>query len=235
MSDFADSLEKILLGAPRGVVLSPADRERTAFHESGHALVGMLTPEADPVRKVSIIPRGQALGVTLATPDGDRVSYSREELDAGIKVALGGRVAEEVVYGKVTTGAESDIQQLTQTARQMVGRWGMSKKLGPIAVLPSDDAGPISLDASTMSPQTQWMVDQEVHRLVEEAHSAVTELLTDHREQLDGLAKALLKAETLDSAAAYAAALVQPKQIGHEAPAATPSDGQPATKEGAVL
>ena len=133
MADFTDSLEKILLGAPRGIVLSPEDRERTAYHESGHALVGMLTPDADPVRKVSIIPRGMALGVTLSTPDADRVSYSREDLEAKIKVALGGRVAEEVVYGKITTGAESDIQQLTQIARQMVGRWGMSEKLGPVA------------------------------------------------------------------------------------------------------
>src|SRR5205085_6582914 len=129
MSDFTDSLEKILLGAPRGILLSKEDRERTAYHESGHALVGMLTPDADPVRKVSIIPRGQALGVTLSTPDADRVSYSREELDAKIKVALGGRVAEELVFGETTTGAESDIQQLTNIARQMIGRWGMSDKL----------------------------------------------------------------------------------------------------------
>ena len=132
MADFTDSLEKILLGAPRGIVLGPEDRERTAYHESGHALVGMLTPEADPVRKVSIIPRGQALGVTLSTPDSDRVSYSTEELEARIRVSLGGRVAEEVVYGKITTGAESDLQQLTEIARQMVGRWGMSEKIGPI-------------------------------------------------------------------------------------------------------
>ena len=142
-ADFTDSLEKILLGAPRGILLNREDRERTAFHESGHALVGMLTPGADPVRKVSIIPRGQALGVTLSTPDADRVSYSREELDAKIKVALGGRVAEEVVYGKITTGAESDIQQLTQIARQMVGRWGMSEKLGPISLLPRDGSGAV--------------------------------------------------------------------------------------------
>ena len=120
-----------MLGAPRGILLSPADRERTAYHESGHALVGMLTPGADPVRKVSIIPRGMALGVTLSTPDTDRVSYSREELQAKILVALGGRVAEEVVYGTITTGAESDIQQLTAIARQMVGRWGMSERDRP--------------------------------------------------------------------------------------------------------
>ncbi len=143
-ADFTDSLEKILLGAPRGILLSREDRERTAYHESGHALVGMLTPDADPVRKVSIIPRGMALGVTLSTPDADRVSYSREELEAKIKVSLGGRAAEEVVYGKITTGAESDIQQLTQIARQMVGRWGMSEKLGPLTLLPSDGAGSVS-------------------------------------------------------------------------------------------
>jgi cell division protease FtsH len=112
MADLTDSLEKIMLGSPRGILLSPSDRERTAYHESGHALVGMLTPGADPVRKVSIIPRGMALGVTLSTPDSDRVSYSLQELQAKIRVALGGRVAEEVVYRTITTGAESDIQQL---------------------------------------------------------------------------------------------------------------------------
>ncbi len=213
MADFTDSLEKIILGAPRGILLSPADRERTAHHESGHALVGMLTPEADPVRKISIIPRGMALGVTLATPDADVVSYSREDLEAKIKVALGGRVAEEVVYGKISTGAESDIQQLTNIARQMVGRWGMSDKVGPIAVLPSDGQGPLLPGASETSPQTQLVVDQEVRRMVEEAHGEVTRLLTEHRDQLDSLARALLKAETLDAADAYAAAGVTPRRL----------------------
>jgi cell division protease FtsH len=206
MADLTDSLEKIMLGAPRGIILSPEDRERTAYHESGHALVGMLTPDADPVRKVSIIPRGMALGVTLATPDADRVSYSREDLDAKIKVALGGRVAEEVVYGKITTGAESDIQQLTQIARQMVGRWGMSDKVGPIAVLPSDGQGPLLPGVSETSPQTQWLIDEEVRRLVDEAHVEVTKLLTEHRDQLESLTQALLRAETLDAPDAYAAA-----------------------------
>jgi cell division protease FtsH len=206
MADFTDSLEKIMLGAPRGIILSPEDRERTAYHESGHALVGMLTPEADPVRKVSIIPRGMALGVTLSTPDADRVSYTREDLEAKINVALGGRVAEEVVYGKITTGAESDLEQLTQIARQMVGRWGMSEKVGPIVVLPSDGQGPFFPGASETSPQTQWLIDQEVRSLVDEAHAEVTKLLQDHRSQLDSLSHALLKAETLDAPDAYAAA-----------------------------
>ncbi len=206
MSDLTDSLEKIMLGAPRGIILSPEDRERTAYHESGHALVGMLTPDADPVRKVSIIPRGMALGVTLATPDADRVSYSREDLDAKIRVALGGRVSEEVVYGKITTGAESDIQQLTQIARQMVGRWGMSDKVGPIAVLPSEGQGSLLPGVSETSPQTQWLIDEEVRRLVDEAHVEVTKLLTEHRDQLENLTHALLQAETLDAPEAYAAA-----------------------------
>ena len=206
MADFTESLEKIMLGAPRGIVLSPADRERTAYHESGHALVGMLSPDADPVRKVSIIPRGMALGVTLSTPDSDRVSYSFEELEAKIRVALGGRVAEEVVYGQITTGAESDIQQLTQIARQMVGRWGMSDKVGPIAVLPSDGAAPLFPGVSETSWETQRLIDDEVRRIVDEAHVEVTQMLNAHRDQLDNLTHALLEAETLDAIDAYHAA-----------------------------
>ena len=226
MSDLTDSLEKIMLGSPRGIVLSPADRERTAYHESGHALVGMLTPGADPVRKVSIIPRGMALGVTLATPDSDRVSYSLQELDAKIMVALGGRVAEEVVFGTITTGAESDIQQLTQVARHMVGVWGMSDAIGPVAVLPEDDRGPFMPGAGETSEHTQRLVDDEVHRLVQDAHEHVTALLTEHRSQLEGLARALLSAETLDAPQAYTAAgLAEPDHgpAGDGAPVAEPS------------
>jgi cell division protease FtsH len=211
MGDLTDSLEKIMLGSPRGIILPPADRERTAYHESGHALVGMLTPGADPVRKVSIIPRGMALGVTLSTPDSDRVSYTLEELQAKIKVALGGRVAEEVVYGAITTGAESDIQQLTQIARQMVGRWGMSDAIGPIAVLPSDGEGPYLPGASATSEATQRLLDEEVRRFVESAHEDATRLLVEHRDQLESLAQALLKDETLDALDAYAAAGVTGK------------------------
>jgi cell division protease FtsH len=218
MADFTDSLEKILLGAPRGILLGPEDRERTAYHESGHALVGMLSPDADPVRKVSIIPRGQALGVTLSTPDSDPVSYSREELEAKIKVSLGGRAAEEVVYGKITTGAESDLQQLSQIARQMVGRWGMSDKLGPVTLLASE--GQIET-----SPRMQWLIDEEVQRIIENAHAEVTELLSRHREQLDSLTHALLEAETLDAPAAYAAAGVQVRTELHATAAGAAVNG----------
>jgi cell division protease FtsH len=165
------------------------------------------------VRKVSIIPRGMALGVTLSTPDSDRVSYSLEELQAKIKVALGGRVAEEVVYGTITTGAESDIQQLTQIARQMVGRWGMSPTIGPVAVLGEEGQGMLLPGVSETSQETQRIVDEEVRALVERFHHEVTQLLEEHREQLESLAHALLAAETLDAPEAYAAGGVD---IPHE-------------------
>jgi len=223
MRDFTDSLEKLLLGAPRGILLAPADRERTAYHESGHALVGMLTDGADPVRKVSIIPRGMALGVTLSTPDADRVSYSLEELQAKIKVALGGRVAEEVVYGTITTGAESDIQQLTEIARQMVGKWGMSEAIGPVAVLSQDGQGPLLPGVSETSEHTQQLIDEETKRIVAEAHGDVTRLLSAHRDQLESLARALLAAETLDAPEAYAAAGVPLPPRAEEEAAAEPA------------
>jgi cell division protease FtsH len=205
-ADFTDALEKIVLGAPRGLVLSDAERRRTAYHEAGHAVVGMLTPGADPVRKVSIIPRTQLLGVTLSAPDQERTNYDQEYLLTRIRVALGGRVAEEVVYGSISAGAESDIQQLTAIARQMVGRWGMSPAIGPVAVIPSDGAGPLLPGAAGVSESTQRLVDEEVRRIVDEAQAAVTALLSEHRERLDSLTEALLAAETLDQDEAYAAA-----------------------------
>ena len=157
-SDFTDSLERIVLGAERQVMMTAADRKRTAYHEGGHALVGMLTPGADPVRKISIIPRGMALGVTFSAPETDRFNYDEQELKAKIKVALGGRAAEELVFGVPTTGAESDIQQLTQIVRQMVARWGMSPKIGPLAVASQDGAGPFFPGASEVSQQTQELI-----------------------------------------------------------------------------
>jgi cell division protease FtsH len=205
-SDFTDALERIVLGAERKVMLTAADRRRTAYHEGGHAIVGMLTEGADPVRKISIIPRGLALGVTFATPDADRFNYTEQELRARIKVALGGRAAEEVVFGDITTGAESDLQQLTQIARQMVGRWGMSERIGTITVLPSDAQGPLLPGAAEVSPRTQELIDDEVRTMVGSAHEEVVELLRANRDKLDSLAHALLEHETLDQLDAYAAA-----------------------------
>ncbi len=211
--DFTDSLEKILLGAPRRIVLSAADRERTAYHEAGHALVAMLTEGADPVRKVSIIPRGAALGVTLSTPDNDQVSYTREDLLAKIKVALGGRGAEELVYGTITTGAESDINQVTMIARQMVGRWGMNDAIGFVRVLPADGAGAFFGGANESSEATQRVLDHEVRQLIETAHGEVSAVLIEHRARLETLAQALLEHETLDELDAYAAAQMPPRTV----------------------
>jgi cell division protease FtsH len=205
-ADFADAMEKMVLGAERKILMSPEDRERTAYHESGHAIVGMLTPGADPVRKVSIIPRGMALGVTFAAPDADRFSYDRDYLLGRIKVALGGRVAEEIVYGTITSGAESDIQQLTQIARAMVTRFGMSDAIGPVAVDGSLAQGPLLPGAAEASEATQTMVDSEVRRIVDGCHREVTSLLESNRDKLDALVRALLEHETLDEADAYAAA-----------------------------
>jgi cell division protease FtsH len=205
-SDFTDALERIVLGAERQVMMSPEDRRRTAYHEGGHAIVGMLTDGADPVRKVSIIPRGVALGVTFAAPESDRFNYREPEVHARIKVALGGRAAEELVFGETSTGAESDIQQLTEIARQMVGRWGMSSAIGPVAVIPRDGAGPLLPGAAEVSPQTQQLVDDEVRRIIDESHQEVVSLLQQNRSKLDSLASALLEHETLDEEDAYAAA-----------------------------
>ena len=204
--DFTDAIEKIILGAERQIVMTDADRERTAYHESGHALVGMLTPGADPVRKISIIPRGQALGVTLSTPESDRYGYRQDELIARVKVALGGRSAEKVVYGEITTGAESDIQNLTQIARSMVGRWGMSDAIGPIAVTNGRQDGLLLPGAEPASPVTQQLVDDETRRIVESAEEDVLALLERERHRLEALAKALLERETLDQDDAYAVA-----------------------------
>jgi cell division protease FtsH len=211
-ADFTDALERIILGAERKVMISPEDRRRTAYHEAGHAVVGMLTEGADPVRKISIIPRGMSLGVTFSAPEGDRFNYQRRELLAKIKVALGGRGAEEIVYDEPTTGAESDIQQLTEIARQMVGRWGMSSAVGPLTVIPTDGRGPFLPGGSEVSQDTQKLVDAEVRRIVEEAHEEVVALLRENRPKLDSLAEALLEHETLDEDDAYAAA-----GVSHEA------------------
>jgi cell division protease FtsH len=205
-TDFTDALERIMLGAERKIVLTDEVRRRIAYHEGGHAIVGMLTRGADPVRKVSIIPRGQALGVTLSTPEDDRFNYSEDELRARIRVALGGRVAEEIVYGEPTTGAESDIQQVTAVARGMVQRWGMSEKVGFITVAGQDGQSLLLPGAEPASDATRELVDAEVRRIVDEEHRAVTELLSDNRYRLDALAEALLERETLDEADAYAVA-----------------------------
>jgi cell division protease FtsH len=223
--DLTDALERIILGAERKVMLTEDDRRRTAYHEAGHAIVGMLTPGADPVRKVSIIPRGQALGVTFSAPDADRFNFERRYLTAQIDVALGGRVAEELVFDDITTGAESDIQHLTRIARHMVGRWGMSPAIGPIAVIPMDGMSPLLPGVSETSEATQRLIDEEVRRIVDSAHTRVSELLRAHRGNLDSLVGALLEHETLDEADAYAAAGLPRNQLAAEPESVPPAVG----------
>jgi cell division protease FtsH len=208
MVDFTDALEKVVLGAPRAITMSPDERARTAYHESGHALLGMLTAGADPVRKVSIVPRGHALGVTLQSPESDRYSYPETYLRGRITGALGGRAAEELVYGEVTTGAESDLDQVSRIARQMVGRWGMSDRIGPITVLPAEgQEQPFAgLDGRGPSPATAELVDTEARKIVEECYAEAVRTLQSHRDQLDRLAHTLLEHESLNEDEAYAAA-----------------------------
>ena len=194
MADFQDAIEKTLLGSERKLLLSDADRERIAYHESGHALLGLLVPGADPVKKVTIVPRGQALGVTLQSPVDDRFNYGEDYLRARIIGAMGGRAAERLVYGVVTTGAENDLQQVTRIAHEMVVRWGMSPKVGPLN-LSDGDAGALQ---KPYSEATAQLIDDEVRRIAEECLGDAEKLLTEHRSQLDALAKALLKSDSLD-------------------------------------
>jgi len=220
-ADLHEALEKLVLGSERRILLSPEERRRTAYHEAGHAIVGMLTPGADPVRKVSIIPRGVALGVTLSAPDADRFSYDRPYLLGKLRVALGGRVAEELVFDDITTGAQNDIKQATELARNMVGLWGMSDVIGPVTVIAEEPALPLTA-AGEVSPVTQQLVDEEVRHLIDRAHEDVTRLMSSHRDQLDALAASLLEHETLDQDDAYAAAGLQP-------PAEPDTTGMPQT------
>ena len=222
-ADINDALEKIVLGTSRKIMMSGDEKERTAYHESGHALLGMLTPGADPVRKISIIPRGQALGVTFQAPSTDRYGYSGAYLRGRIIGALGGRAAEDLVYGEVTTGAESDLEQVASIARQMVGRWGMSEAIGPVTVLPPPgQASPLLSDGNGPSQSTRELVDKEVRRIVDECYTQAVASLREHRSQLDSLAHKLLERETLDEADAYAAAgIKQPRHVPTPVPAQT--------------
>ncbi|WP_329472326.1 ATP-dependent zinc metalloprotease FtsH [Streptomyces sp. NBC_01723] len=199
-ANLSEALEKVQLGAERPLVMPEEERRRTAYHESGHALLGMLQPGADPVRKITIVPRGRALGVTLSTPDADKYAYTEEYLRGRIIGALGGMAAEHVVYGVITTGSESDLEQVTNIARGMVARWGMSERVGRLSALPGDAQQAYGLAAA---PQTLDAIDGEMRRVVDSCYEEAVRKLRDHRERLDALAEALLANETLDEAEAY--------------------------------
>ena len=198
-NDFTDALETIQLGVERSVMMDPEELKRTAWHEAGHALLGMIQPGADPVRKISIIPRGRALGVTLSTPEADKYGYDKAYLRGRIIGALGGMAAEEVVLGVVTTGAESDLQTATNIARQMFGRWGMSEKIGPVQVYPIE-GDPRS---QGVSDTLLSAVDSEVRELMAECYEEAKRLLREHSDQHMALFDALMEHDTLDEEDAY--------------------------------
>jgi cell division protease FtsH len=200
--DLMEALEKVQLGAARHVVLSEDERRRTAYHEAGHALLGMLQPGADPVRKVSIIPRGRALGVTLSTPVADRYGHDQNYLRGRIIGALGGMAAEQEVFNVVTTGAESDLEAVTRIARSMVGRWGMSERIGTLSVLPSEgDPRMMGVSENLLN-----IVDDEVRRIVDECYGEARRSLRENRDKLDSIVSQLLARETLEEKEIYAAA-----------------------------
>jgi cell division protease FtsH len=200
--DLLDALEKVQLGTARNVVIPEEERRRTAYHEAGHALIGMLQPGADPVRKVSIIPRGRALGVTLSTPESDRYGYDANYLRGRIIGALGGMAAEQEVFGVVTTGAENDLEIVTRIARSMVGRWGMSERIGTLSVLPAEGDPRMA----GISDGLLDAVDEEVRRITDECYAEARRLLSGNRDKLDAIVEQLLERESLDELEIYAAA-----------------------------
>jgi cell division protease FtsH len=205
-ADFDEAIERSVLGLRRPITLGPDERRLIAYHEGGHALMGLLVPGADPVKKLTIVPRGLSLGSTYSQPIDDRYNYPESYLRGRIILALGGRAAEEVAYGAVTTGAESDLQQVNQIARSMVARYGMSPKLGPLNLTqPGDGAA-----AEHFSEETARLLDEEVRRIVEECHREAVRLLTENRDRLDRLAEAVLKKDTLDQEEIYAATGLTP-------------------------
>ncbi len=225
-ADLSEALEKIALGAERKLTLNPADRQRVAYHESGHALLGLLQPEGDPVRRVTVVPRGQALGMTLSVPEDDRYNYGEPYLRARIVNALGGRAAEQVIYGTVTTGAENDIKQVTELARAMVTRWGMSAEVGLLALSGSDEGNFLEIGlaggmARPYSEQTAQAIDQAIRRIVDECYAKAVDMLTRERGRLEALSEVLLREESLDEAQMRTAAGLEPRRVPENAIAAS--------------
>jgi cell division protease FtsH len=239
MKCFYDALDRIQLGAERPLVLTEEDLRVVAVHEAGHALVGLLTPHSDPVTKVTIVPRGQALGVTQYTPTDDRYNYSRDYLIGRIMTALGGRAAEDVSIGGITTGAENDLQQVTLIARSMVTRWGMSSRVGLVSFSdrPSPFGGPgADFGQKDYSEATAALIDEETRSLVQTAYQHVRNLLAEHKVTLERIAQELRRQETVDAKRLSQILVETGVSLAEVAP--TPNaetiglDGQPALPDG---
>jgi cell division protease FtsH len=193
--------DKILMGGERKMFLSDQDKRITAYHESGHALIAKLLPGTDPLHKVTIIPRGMALGVTQQLPEDDRYHYPKSYLINRLSVILGGRVAERIVFHDISTGAQNDLKMVTELAEKMVCQWGMSDRIGPVTFSRGEEhpfLGMKLAQEKTFSEEMAWLIDQEIAEIIRNAESAADELLRTNREKLDALASALLEEETLD-------------------------------------
>jgi len=206
MKEFELAKDKIMMGAERkSMVMSEKEKQNTAYHEAGHAIVGRVVPEHDPVYKVSIIPRGRALGVTMFLPEEDRYSLSKRALISQICSLYGGRIAEEMTLGfdGVTTGASNDIMRASQIARNMVTKWGLSEKMGPLMYSEDDDGGYLGRGGggqnSSLSGETAKMIDSEVRSIIDQCYGTAKQILTDNRDKLDAMADALMKYETIDA------------------------------------
>ena len=204
MDDFERAKDKIMMGAERrSMVMSEDEKKLTAFHEAGHAIVGLSVPDHDPVYKVTIIPRGRALGVTMFLPESDRYSYSKQRLESKISSLFGGRIAEELIFGAsaVTTGASNDIERATELARNMVTKWGLSDRLGPLTY--SEDDGEVFLGRQVtqhknVSDVTAHAIDEEIRSIIDRNYGRAEKILTDHKDRLHAMAGALMKYETID-------------------------------------
>ena len=205
MEDLDKAKDKIMMGAERrSMVMSEEEKKLTAYHEAGHAIVGRMVPSHDPVYKVTIIPRGRALGVTMFLPEEDRYSYSRQRLESQISSLFGGRIAEEMIFGEdmVTTGASNDIQRSTELARNMVTKWGLSERLGPLTY--SEEDGEVFLGHSVtqhknVSDETAHAIDGEIRTIIDRNYDRARQILTDNLDKLHLMAEALIKYETIDS------------------------------------
>jgi cell division protease FtsH len=204
MEEFDRAKDKIMMGAERrSMVMTEEEKKMTAYHEAGHAIVGFSVPEHDPVYKVTIIPRGRALGVTQFLPEQDRYSMSKRRIESGIATLFGGRIAEEIIFGAdaVTTGASNDIERATDLARNMVTKWGLSDRLGPLTY--SEESGEVFLGRSVtqtkqVSDETAHAIDQEVRRVIENNYQRARNILETNLEKLHSMADALIKYETID-------------------------------------
>jgi cell division protease FtsH len=204
MEEFDKAKDKIMMGSERrSMVMSEAEKKLTAYHESGHAIVGLKVPDHDPVYKVTIIPRGRALGVTMFLPEEDRYSYSKQRLMSQIKSLFGGRLAEELIFGPayVTTGASNDIERATEIARNMVTKWGLSTKLGPLTY--TEDDGEVFLGRSVtrhkqVSDVTAHAIDEEIRDLIDTCYNEAKSILQENEDKLHKMAEALMKYETID-------------------------------------